>query len=75
MGRFTELGKKKMLGELTKEEAAELDQLLQNKPELKQLYDMMFAKPEENTEKDHLEAEKAYAVHFVKMHLKNKLDP
>lgn len=71
MERVNKLGKKKMLGDLFREEEAELRHLLGSKPNLVQLYELIFARPE----KDRLEAEKAYAVHFVEMQLKNKLDP
>jgi hypothetical protein len=74
MERFIELGKKKMAGGLSIQEEAELSRLLESRPDLKRLYDLVIAGPITNSEQDILDAEKAYAVHFVKMHLKNQFD-
>jgi hypothetical protein len=75
MERFIELGKKKMAGTLTGEGEAELNRLLESRPDLKAVYELVFDGPTAHSEQDRLEAEKAYAVHFVKMHLGNQFNP
>ena len=72
MERFIELVKKKMLGEQTAGEEEELNRLLESKAELREVYEIAFSRPASNTPQDRTEAEKAYAVHFVKMHLQNQ---
>jgi hypothetical protein len=72
---FIELGKKKMAGNLTGEEDAERIRLLESRPDLKAIYELVFNGPATSSGLDRLEAEKAYAVHFVKKHPSNKFNP
>lgn len=74
MERFIELVKGKMVGELTGEEETEFLQLLENRNDLKRLFEIVFANEDKTSAQDMLDAEKAYAVHFVKMHLNNQFD-
>ena len=74
MERFIELVRKKMVEELTGEEEDEFARLLGARNDLNALFEIAFANEATASAQDILEAEKAYAVHFVKMHLKNQFD-
>ncbi len=67
MERFLNLIKKKLVGEATQEDEAELSRLLYNNEERKELYTILFSKNLDKQEIDWLAAEQAYAAHYVKM--------
>lgn len=52
------------------DEEKEFERFLENDPGLKTIYDNCFSKTKTYTDEEILEAEKSYAVHYVKMHLR-----
>ena len=74
MDRFIELVKKSLTRQMSVAEKAEFDRLLENNEDLHFVNQTLFAKKSRNEKADVLDAEKAYAVHVVKMQLQSKLD-
>lgn len=74
MDRFIELVKKKIAGDQMQAEQDEFDLLLEGNADLNRIYSIVFSKKLRNNQYDFLEAEKAYAVHFVNMQLQNRFD-
>jgi transmembrane sensor len=70
MDRFIALLKKKLLEEMSGEEENELEVILNNNPDLLTIYLHCFSKEKSISSEDELNAEEAFAVHFVKMQLK-----
>jgi hypothetical protein len=70
MDRVIVLLKKKLLREMTDEEEKELEIILNDNPDLQTIYIQCFSKTNGVSAQDELEAEEAFAVHFVKMQLK-----
>jgi hypothetical protein len=73
MDRFIELLKKKLLQVITVEEEKEFEIILNEDQDLRTIYFQFFSKNRGMNSVDELEAEEAFAVHFVKMQLKNNL--
>jgi hypothetical protein len=73
MDRFIELLKKKLLRNMTAEDEKEFEMILNENPELRTIYFQGFSKIVDISSNAELEAEEAFAVHFVKMQLKNNL--
>lgn len=70
MDRFIVLLKKKLLREISVEEEKEFEIILNDNPDLRTMYVQFFSKKHGMSAEDELEAEEAFAVHFVKMQLK-----
>jgi len=70
MDRFIELLKKKLLQSITIEEEKEFETILNDDQDLRTIYFRFFSKNRGMSIVDELEAEEAFAVHFVKMQLK-----
>lgn len=70
MDRFIVLLKKRLLREISVEEEKEFEIILNDNPDLRAMYFQFFSKNYEMSTEDELEAEEAFAVHFVKMQLK-----
>lgn len=62
--------KKRLLREISVEEEKEFEIILNDNPDLRAMYFQFFSKNYEMSTEDELEAEEAFAVHFVKMQLK-----
>lgn len=73
MERFIVLMKKKLLREISVEEEKEFEIILNDNPDLQTIYFQFFSKNYGMSREDELLAEEAFAVHFVKMRLKNSL--
>jgi len=67
--RFYHLVGKRLTGTASFSEDEELNKLLNEEEELKQIYHVLFAKNFQKNELDAEQAEQAYATHFVKMQL------
>ncbi len=65
---------KKLIEESGLSDEQELDWILQDNNGLDQLHDTLFFKNVVYNEADLLEAEMAYAAHFVKMQIDNQFD-
>ena len=72
--RFLYLVGKKLAGEAGKSELDELDRLMKQDKELEQVYTSLFASKALLTNDDLLNAEQAYAAHFVKMQLNKQFE-
>ena len=70
MDRFIKLLKKKLLQSITIEEEKEFETILNDDQDLRTIYFRFFSKNSGMSSVDELEAEEAFAVHFVKMQLK-----
>jgi len=70
MDRFIELLKKKLLKNMTIEDEKEFEMILNDNQDLRTIYFRFFSKSRVMSSADELEAEEAFAVHFVKMQLK-----
>jgi transmembrane sensor len=70
--RFLYLIRKKLTGEASEPELEELNSLLEANKDLEQLYKSLFSGTVINTETDWLNAQQAYAAHFVKMQVNNQ---
>jgi hypothetical protein len=70
MDRFIVLLKKKLLHEISVEEEKEFEIISYDNPDLRTIYFQFFSKNYGMSREDELEAEEAFAVHFVKMQLK-----
>jgi transmembrane sensor len=67
--RFYYLASKRLTGTASISEEQELENLLNEDQELKQLYHILFSKQPTNDQFDIEQAEQAFATHFVKMQL------
>jgi transmembrane sensor len=67
--RFLYLVKQQVTKLISKEERGELQEILQNNPELAKVYEAIFSATQFDDEDDLLESEQSYAAHVVRMHL------
>jgi hypothetical protein len=70
MERFIQLIKKKMLGDLDEADTLELDELLSNNPDYHTIFKTLFSVHPIEDPNELQQAHEAYAVHYVKMQLK-----
>ena len=72
--RFFYLLKQRITGIANQDEERELNQLLEDNEEFRQLYTILFRNTSAMSEEDLLETEQAFASHSVKMQLSNMFD-
>lgn len=72
--RFFYLLKQRITGIANQDEEKELNQLLEDNEEFRQLYTILFRNTSAMSEEDLLETEQAFASHSVKMQLSNMFD-
>lgn len=72
--RFYQLLSRKIAGEATIQELDELDKLMLENEEWKNLADQFLAEHKGNTEADDAEAEAAFAAHSVKMQMSGRIN-
>jgi transmembrane sensor len=72
--RFLYLTARKLTGEASEPELEELERYLEENKDQEQLYKSLFSEKVVSTEVDWLNAQQAYAAHFVKMQVNNQFN-